>query len=129
MSLPRLWGSPHAGHCPRPCGSPQVPQPCLSDSTAGLVPSSPQGCQARSKSCPGLSLFLSPGRRLMPKDGIVPVPPAACTWLGWQDRFWLSCLVSTDPRGQPPHPAGPWPCPIQGSITGHFFSRETPRAS
>lgn len=91
------------------------------------VPRSLQSCQVRFKLCPGLSLSPCPGRCLMAKDGTVSVPPAACTLLGWQDRSWLSCLVSTDPHGQPPHPAGPWQ--LQESNTEVFFSRERPHAS
>lgn len=124
MSLPRLWGSSHAGNSPGCCASPQGHQPCLSDSTAGLLPAP----LSPAKPGPDLSLSPSPGRCLLPKDGTVPVSPAACTLLGWQDRSWLSCLVSTDPHGQPPHPAGPGPGRFKRVILGSFSLGRHPTA-
>lgn len=131
MSLPSLWGSPMLGMAQDPVSaprsfSPQVLQCCLRDSGQACpqLPSVlPSHVQTLSRPQP----IPSTGRCLMPKDGAVPVLPAACTLLGWQDRSWLSCLFSTDPHGQPLILQGPGS--LRRVILGIFSSRERPHAS
>lgn len=95
MGLPPCWPQP------RMLCQPQGHQPSLSDSSAGLVPSSSQSCWARSRSCPDLHPSPSSGRCLMPKDGTVPMPqlPAPC----WGGRIGAGChaLSQKTPMGSP----------------------------